>query len=378
MSPSRHDPASDPDDPITASYDVFLTAPHAEQILLLQYPNRVRGRPYNDRHGACPADVRLKPRTGFLEVDVGLNTTFNFNKYKGLQWGDALATSRNVHNSSATYGPAAGFSGAKPGMRGASGGGGGSGTGRGGVMQDAVARENQLANDLLAFSSAEATDRVMRTQTLGGQIQRHDAAADEHGSSPVYFVGAFRGNELHLTKVDGTAQLRPQFHHLDAEEQRTRLQTSRASASAGLDPDAARPPPPPQAEARSVLAREKRTDGTERVRFEDRTRALWQDAEAESWVRLEYVDEDTPAAYEKFGERLFVRDVEGVARLESGVDGWGYLDLVGKGKVGATGGRRRKRGVRKRAGGKGDEGGEGEVDDEEMGEEADPVEEGGG
>ncbi|KAK0266241.1 hypothetical protein LTR12_013047 [Friedmanniomyces endolithicus] len=333
MSPART--REDDNDPVTATYDVYLTPSQAEQILLLQYPNRVRSRPYNKRHGGCPEDVRVKPSTGFIEVDVGLNTTFNFNKYKGLQWGDALQTSRDLHgNATGTYGPAAGFGGPKP----------RSGNVGRQSLKDSAARDTQIANDLLSFHDAEDEKRVLRTQTLGGQITRHDAP--EEAGKPVYFVGAFRDDQLHLTKVDGTAHMRPQFHHLDAEEQRARISASRAAA---LDSSDARP----TGEARSILAREQKVgDGWAeggRDRLEDRTRKQLQEAEAEEWVRLEYVDEDMQEAYDKFAERMFVRDVEGAARLKSGMDGWEYLDAVSAPRRDSPT-RRRKRPPRRRAG----------------------------
>ena len=237
-----------PSSPSTPSTSRLPTPPSRSSSS--QYPNRVRGRPYNLRNGAKPDDVRIKPSTGFIEVDVGLNTTFNFNKFKGLQWGDALSTSRDVHNSTGTYGPAAGFSNAKPRAAG----------GRGNTLKDAVARESQISNDLLAFYEAETENKVLRTQTLGGQVLRHDSA--EEAGKPIYFVGAFRKDELHLTQLSGAAQMRPQFHHLDAEEQRSRLAAARETQQASGGDGVQRP----QGEARSVLSREKKPDDT-RDRF---------------------------------------------------------------------------------------------------------------
>ncbi|KAK5107612.1 hypothetical protein LTR62_000947 [Meristemomyces frigidus] len=347
MAPARaqEDAVEEEDDPVTAEYDVYLTPPKSEQIILLQYPNRLRTRPYNDRHGARPSNVRIKPETGHLEVDVNLSTNYNFNKYKSLQWGDALETSRDIHNSTGTYGPAAGFSAAKPRTAGRL------------AVTDQADRQNQIQNDLAFFHGAEADNKVMHVQTLGGQIIKHDSA-DEVGK-PIYFVGAFRDNQLHLTKVDGTAQMRPQFHHLDAEEQRARIAASRA-ASSEVGAESARP----AAEARALLAREKKRDDGDKSRLEDLIKADLQAAEAEEWCGLEYVDEDMDAAYELFGDRMFVRDVEQAQRLRSGVDVWEYLDLVAKPRKGGVGGRRRRRRKSQVGAGQG-EGGEGEDDEME-------------
>ncbi|KAK3678175.1 hypothetical protein LTR78_002271 [Recurvomyces mirabilis] len=313
----------DDDDPVTAEYDVYLTPSQAEEIFLLQYPNRVRTRPYNDRTGSRPQDVRIKPTTGFIELDVNLNTGYNFNKYKSLQWGDALNTARDIQNSSGTYGPAAGFSGAKPRTAGRM------------AVKDQADRQLQIQHDLAGFKNAESDGKVMRVQTLGGQVIRHDGP-DEIGK-PIYFVGAFRNDQLHLTKVTGTAQMRPQFHHLDAEEQRARIAASRASAAELGEPR-------PAGEARSILAREKKLDDSDKVRLEDVLRKQLSAAEAEEWTKMDYIDEDMQAAYDLFNDRMFVKDVEAAPRLKSDMDSWDYLDAISKPRRGSVGRRRRKKG----------------------------------
>lgn len=295
----------DSDDPITAEYDVFLTPALQEQIYLLQYPNRNRARPYNMRQGVPPVAVRIKPETGYFELDINMSTNHNFNKYQGLKWGDAMQTSREVHNDSATYGLAAGFSGAKP--RSAS----------RNLIKDKADREMTIYNDLNDFGNAEAEDKVMHKQTLGGQIMRHDGP--EEAGKPLYFVGAFRDDQLHLTKVNGTVQMRPQFHHIDAEEQRARLAASRAAMEAE---------PRGPGDPRSLLMKNKTAEEAEKNRLEDRTRRALQAAEAETWVGLDYVDEDEEDAYEKFHQRMFVRDVDAAPKLQSGMDNEQYLDAI--------------------------------------------------
>ncbi|KAK5121542.1 hypothetical protein LTR85_005376 [Meristemomyces frigidus] len=331
------------DDPITAEYDVYLTPAQTEQIYLLQYPNRVRNRPYNARQGAAPDSIRIKPTTGYLELDVNLNTAHNFNKFQGLKWGDAMETGREVQNSTATYGLAAGFSAAKARSAGRV------------QVRDKADRDRYIQDHLNVFAEAEAEEKVMHKQTLGGQIARHDGV--EEAGKPLYFVGAFRENQLHLTKVDGTVQMRPQFHHLDAEEQRTRLAASRASLETSDGP------PRAQGDPRSLLMKNKSSaEESDKGRLEDRTRRMLQAAEAEPWVQLEYVDEDQEEAYGLFRERMFVRDIEGVARLRSGMGNEEFLDAISAPRRESPTRRRkrapRKRGLAEEDGGEVDEGGE--------------------
>ena len=302
-----------------------------EQILLLQYPNRVRNRPYNARQGAAPDSIRMKPTSGHLELDVNLNTAHNFNKFQGLKWGDAVSTAREVQNDTATYGLAAGFSGAKPRSAGRV------------QVKDRADREGWIYNQLTDIDGAARDGKVMRVQTLGGQIMRHEGPLleEEERGKPVYFVGAFRGKELHLTKVDGTVQMRPQFHHLDAEEQRSRLAASRAAVMDGSAEQR------PQGDPRSLLMKNKTAEEAERDQKQDRMKRAMQASEAEPWVQLEYVDEDQEEAYEKFRDRMFVRDLEAVPKLQSGMDNDQYLDAISMPRRESPT-RRRKRPARRR------------------------------
>jgi len=292
---------------VTAEYDVYITPGLQEQIYLVQYPNRVRERPYNIRSGAAPEGMRIKPESGYLETDVRLNTGYNFNKYQGLKWGDALSTARELQNETSTFGAAAGFQGAR--------------ARRAQVpLKDRADRELDISNDMMGFHESEAQNKVMHTQTLGGQIIKHDSTSEASGSRPMYFIGAFRGSELHLTKVDGTVQMRPQFHHVDAEEQRARIAAQRSR-----DGEAGHP----QGDARALLQKnQKQGEEAEKDKLENRTRMMMQAAEAEEWVPLEYVDEDEDEAFEMWRERMFVTDVHAAPRLQSGMDADQYLDAI--------------------------------------------------
>lgn len=267
----------------------------------------------------------MKPKSGFLELDVKLNPEYNFNKYQSLKWGDALGTARQAQNNNGTFGPASGFSSS------------GTKQSRGPRVnvKDKADRELQLNNDLATFYDARSSEKVMQTQTLGGQIINHNTA--EESGKPVYFLGAFRKNQLHLTKVSGTVQMRPQFHHLDAEDQRTRLANSRASAADGEQ----RPDPPARGLTRTYKE-SKEQEQQEKEKPEVKMRKALQAAEEEGWVGLEYVDEEDQEAYDKFDEMMFVQDVDGAAQLKSGMDNEQFLDAISAPRHGSPT-RRRKR-----------------------------------
>lgn len=223
-----------------------------------------------------------------------------------------MQTAKEVQNETATYGLAAGFAGAKPRSAGRA------------NIKDRADRDHWIANGLADYKSAEQQGNVMHRQTLGGQITRHEGPAleEEERGKPVYFLGAFRDQELHLTKVDGTVQMRPQFHHLDAEEQRTRLAASRAAA---MDPGAEQRS---QGDPRSLLMKNKTAEESEKDKAEDKLRRTLQASEAEPWTNLEYVDEDQEEAYEKFRDRFFLREVDAAPKLKSGMENEEYLDAI--------------------------------------------------
>lgn len=316
------------DDPVKAEFDVYLTPPMQERIHLLQYPNRPRDKPYNDRFGARPHNLRMKPKSGFLELDIHMHTGFNFNKYQSLKWGDAVQTVKSYQNETGTFGPASGF--AVP--RGRSGG--------RGPLKDKADREQQISDDLDDFRTAQREQKALDSQTLGGKMLRHDNL--DEGAQPIYFLGAFQGNQLHLCKMDSAVQMRPQFHHIDAEDQRSRLAASRAAAGDG------EPRPPPAARALQQSYKDL-NDDKDKDAPERKLRRQLQDAEEERWTALRYIDEQDDSAYEAFHARMFVRDHESAPTLKSALGIDAYLDAISAPRRDSPG-RRRKRPPKRTAG----------------------------
>ena len=331
------------EDPVTAEYDVYLTPAQQQQLLLLQYPNRAADRPYTD---TSPKNVRLKPTSGHIEMEIPLLTNGNFNKYQALKWGSSLP-SQAATDTSGTYGIAGGLTshfmtnGASNARR------------RGSATIDGADRDLQISNDLANYSDAEAEAKTLHTQTLGGQIIRHDGTGDEAGK-PVYFVGAFKGRELHLSQISGTVQMRPIFHHLDAEDTRDRLASRDAVAPVDGAP---RPEARPRIVHQSYKSGPPGGSGNPKGELEEQsanlTKAL-RDAAEEKWVRCQYVDEDQDVAFETYASRLFNGDVgsEKCKPLKAGMDAEGWLDAMTAPAMRGT--------VRRRRGGK-----KGSVEDDE-------------
>jgi DNA-directed RNA polymerase-3 subunit RPC5 len=167
-------------DPVIAEYNVFVTPQLKEQLYLLQYPSRARSTPYDAAHATLPSELRIKPKTGFLEVDIGATTRANFDKLKGLQWGQAL---RHTKDSKCKgFGLSSGFGkGNEEGnMKVLV-----SGNGEGRRRKD----DGDVDRMLREFDTKIERGDVLVKQTLGGQIKR-----PEEGR-PYYMVGTFRGSE---------------------------------------------------------------------------------------------------------------------------------------------------------------------------------------
>lgn len=226
---------------MTTEYDVYITPSLAEQLYLLQFPTRGREQPYTAMYGNQPGEMRIKPGSGFIEMDVPLNTQMFYDTEKATEWGEALAKSKQ--GGARGHGLAVGFS---QGSRG------------GGVGQSA---------------SAMDVDHLLKHQTLGGQIMK-----DEKGK-PNYMIGTFLTDkrELHLTGLDGVVQMRPQFHHIDARMQNERNRMRR------MDPDAT------PKEAQQVQVTIVPGDDENHVAT---TKALLDKAQDETWKRMNFFDEE--------------------------------------------------------------------------------------
>ncbi|RDA85920.1 hypothetical protein CP532_2713 [Ophiocordyceps camponoti-leonardi (nom. inval.)] len=263
------------DDPVTATYQVFLnpTLPHGRRLLVLQQPNRT----VDSRPPAPPTEVRLKPDSGMVEVDIPLDTGVAYDREKGLRWGRSLKASMAAKNGG-SHGLAGGFGlGAvnHQGQRAA-----GGGRSKGGRADD--------PESALDWNEAVLQDKVLRTQTLGGQCP--DADEVQH------MVGVFRGNELHLTPVSSLVLLRPQPHHLDAVAQQERSAASAASKEAAQGTATA---------ARAIHMTIKTAtdgDGVTTETMADRLRFV----QAEPWKSLRHIDENDEAAWDVYNESLFL------------------------------------------------------------------------
>lgn len=160
------------EDPVIAEYDVFMAPELKHHLYLLQYPNRKRDSPYNNHNQTTPSELRIKPKVAFMELDIEVTAAANFDKFKGLQWGQALRHAKD--SGSAGFGMSGGF---------------GKGNRSTELIVSGRARkkgEEDVDKMLLEFDEMARRGRVLSKQTLGGQIMGPTEG------KPIYMLGTFK------------------------------------------------------------------------------------------------------------------------------------------------------------------------------------------
>lgn len=166
---------------VVAEYDMYLNKP-GKRLMLLQYPNRDPGQSYSDKMGQKPLELRIKPKCGLVEVDIPLSIYTNFDKQKGIQYGEAMRKSRTLQE-----GGSYGLSG---GLRAGIGPTGGPRRSRSRIDEQASGVEEPSPEDLLeSFEDSNVKGHVMNKIVLGGRI------VPWKDGDPIYMVGVFRGSE---------------------------------------------------------------------------------------------------------------------------------------------------------------------------------------
>ena len=295
------------DDPVLVEYEVYVTPRQLEQSLLLQYPNRDRSKPYGQA-GEKPVEMRVKLKTGFVEMDVETNVHSNFDKQKGVQWGESLNQAKETGVD--FFGMASGF---------------GKSTRNEHFSTDAStshANAGDMQQLLTDFKQSNEQGLVLNKQTLGGQIVR-----PENGK-PNYMLGTFRGKELHLTPIDGTVQMRPQFHHVDAQSQvaRNKYWRDRDALESG------------RTEPRLMQQLQVAKSSTDGEEFNiTQTMKYLTDAAEEPWTKLQYHNEESEEAYASYHEKLFFKDTIGAPQLKTVLTDEHYLDIISAPKADPSG-----------------------------------------
>ncbi|EGC47636.1 conserved hypothetical protein [Histoplasma capsulatum var. duboisii H88] len=309
------------DDPVIASYDIYITDSQIRRFLL-QYPDRQATQPYNAATHQKPTELRLKPRTGLVEVDIPINTHVNYDEKKGRRYGNALRKSRVIAEGG-TMGMAGGFN---PGAR-AKGLAVGAGAGAGvvGVEDGEVEittgrrRRQQIfagdEEDMLDYEDEKA-GVIMTTQTLGGRIK------EPVDGDPVYMLGAFRENELHLAPLSAVVQLRSQLHHLDAFDEVSARNKTIAKGKRDADEEGGSRAV--QTEARAIDMKVKSAEAeTGNIASNN---GLLRRMHEEKWEKYTWIDENDQDSWDKYEEYMFNQSLDEPPLLQSAITPEDYID----------------------------------------------------
>lgn len=275
---------------VVTKYRLFINKPTGKRAMLLQYPNREVGQEYRASSGNKPSEIRIKPKCGLVEVDIPVDVQVNYDKEKGVEYGEALRKSRLLQEGgSYSLGGGLGI-GPKPTSKGD----------RRAPPPQGPSHEKLLEN----FNDANNKGHVMNKITLGGQIYPFK------NGDPIYMAATFKeGRQIRSgagdsptkcsadictwTKMDAIVQLRPQFSHLDSvnEVKKTMFRSERPAAERAPD---IRDNVEQEPEARAVNMAVKSTEGSEEDMYGGMrvTARFLRDMRDEPWQRLTWIDQD--------------------------------------------------------------------------------------
>ena len=161
---------------VMAKYRLFINKPTGKRAMLMQYPNRRVGQEYRGATRNKPLEIRIKPKCGLVEVDIPVDIHANFDKEKGVEYGEAMRKSRFLHEGgSYSLGGGLGI-GPRPTA---------SKSDRQVPPPEGPSHEKLLEN----FDDANNKGHVMNKITLGGQIYPFK------NGDPIYMAATFKEGE---------------------------------------------------------------------------------------------------------------------------------------------------------------------------------------
>ena len=182
---------------VTAKYSLFINKPTGKRAMLLQYPNRKVGQEYSAASGTKPLEIRIKPKCGIVEVDIPVEVHANYDRLKGVQYGEAMCKSRLLQDGS-SYGLGGGLGiGPRPTLK----------NDRHAPPPDGPSQEKLLEN----FSDANNKGHVMNKITLGGHIHPFK------NGDPIYVAATFKEGE-YITAIERRLSYSTSYRRLYLDE----------------------------------------------------------------------------------------------------------------------------------------------------------------
>ncbi|KAL8953151.1 MAG: hypothetical protein Q9222_000972 [Ikaeria aurantiellina] len=292
-------------EPDMAKYKMVYNQRPGSRALLLRFPNRGPDKPYCSRLNQKPLELRIKPKNGFVEVDIPINIHDHWDLGKAIEYQQAMRKSTVLQHGQ-SYGLAGGLgAGVKPAPANAN----------GSSEEVRIARpaiETLLANP----DDANNKGHIMNKITLGGRIFAPD------DTQPRYLMGTFKGDVCYMSHVDAIVELTANFTHLDALSDLTK-------SAARHQRYAEREKEEPEAKAVNITVKSSEPDEDEMPGGRSRIAQLLKEMAEEPWQRLKWVDQDDPKSYEKFDEHFGIdKGVGALPELVSTVTPEQWLDMM--------------------------------------------------
>lgn len=155
-------------------FKVYWNKPSKKRVLVLQYPNRSKLVPLNRATGLVPLELRIKPVSGLIEVDIPVQANDDhYDKFKGVQYGKAIKESKTLQTGG-QFGLSGGF-GANPQTR---------------MARDSNIPATEESEEALCDNFENAVHRgyALQKVTLGGRINTYKTG------DPIYAIGIFLGS----------------------------------------------------------------------------------------------------------------------------------------------------------------------------------------
>ncbi|KAF9977824.1 DNA-directed RNA polymerase III subunit RPC5 [Actinomortierella ambigua] len=253
---------ADEGDELIKEIPVFLSQQLAKYLYLFQYPVRASQLPFDSVSG--PNKARIKPHAQLIELELPVDTkATQYNRQRG----EELAMGMNDKAIKTAY--------------------------------DMDADEDE---------EKELLDKQILTSSL-------------IPTATNYLAGILRNDELHLTPIHGSVQLRPSFKYLDKIDEKQKQASRKVNDEADRE-HTARLQAESEAKAKAVQVQVRSAADTEARRAGGPNKARL--AEDESWTRLDYFNVETDES-EVIYDRMFatqIGELDCVTSVEE------YLDMV--------------------------------------------------
>ncbi|KAG1440069.1 hypothetical protein G6F56_012057 [Rhizopus delemar] len=261
------------EDEILAEYPVYLNNELSKYLYLFQYP--MRSSPFNGRTG--PTAARLKPHSKMVEVDLPLDTR---SASYSTERGEDFAMGLNDKTIKTAYDRR---------------------------MEEHEEELGGFYNKTPKKTEEELLDKMTLTST-------------SIPSQTKYAVGMIRNQELHLTPINTTVQLRPGFKYIDKIDDKWKAANKRIQ---DVEKQEEKKKVAETNQAQSVQVSVKNVERSGNIRKNQYSMAV-KNADEEDWQPIAYYDEYSLQA-EKVSEKLYAVNREELQCTTSNEE---YLDQL--------------------------------------------------